>query len=178
MLTRLRQQFLLKIFGPGAGSFLAASAVGWLIDNAKKAFGENPETLDVSRLKPGESYLVTTRPPMSKAERKLQLSRDKLDQAIARQTRPNASTRKVATQLSKTQRKLSKAKPGSSRAQKYQARSDALGDKFDALTAPNIRVRSMQSARAELDLKLAEARVRSLASAKKPPRATTTKRFR
>jgi hypothetical protein len=65
---RLRELGLVRVFGRGPAALVAGSAVNWLIDQARES--RQPERLDTARLVPGETYLVTTRPGMNRAERR------------------------------------------------------------------------------------------------------------
>ena len=138
MWRRLRELGLVRVFGRGPAALVAGSAVNWLIDQARES--RQPERLDTARLVPGETYLVTTRPGMNRAERrdskKLRASSAKL----TKQRTPNRKARTTASKLATAQKKVAKATPGSKRAVRNERKVEVLGtldppDGADAATA-------------------------------------------
>lgn len=174
MLRRFRQQLLDRAFGKGAGGFVAASAIGWLIDQVRA--GKQPERLDTARLVPGETYLVTTRPAMNRRERRdakrLRATTERLEKA----RRPDRSTRRTARKLGRAQRKVTKAKGGSRKFVRNERKVEVLGARFDRLTAPTPEQRKLEVRVAELSGRMEEHRRAALAAntSKRKPR---TKRF-
>lgn len=173
MIRNLRQQALDRAFGRGAGGFVAATAIGWFIDQVRSS--NQPERLDTARLVPGETYLVTTRPAMNRKERrdskKLRRRTAKLDQV----RRPGRATRRTARKLGAAQRKVGKAKPGTRRAARRERRAAELGTRFDTLTAPSREQRKLEAEVARLSGRLEEHRRRALAASasKRKPRTRT-----
>lgn len=175
MLRRLRHQLLDRVFGNGAAGFIAASVVGWLIDQVRAS--NDPERLDTTKLVPGETYLVTTRPPMSKAEaadaRRLAAANAKL----AKVTRPGRRTRRTARGLARSQKIVAKARVGSKRHVRNERKVEVLGEQFDALTSPSAKQLQLERQVAELSAKLAAHRRTALAKTPRK-RAPRTKVFR
>lgn len=175
MWVRLRQQLLNRVFGQGAGGFLAATAAGWLVDQYRD--NRAPERLDTARLEPGETYLVTTRPAFSRAERKLARRRTATQHQLAKITRPTRRQRRTARRLAATQKKVERQPPGSSRRARNERMAAELGARFDALTAPSPKQRRAEQQLATLDARLVELRAEALARAAKgrrrPPRTRT-----
>lgn len=175
MLRRLRQVALDRAFGKGAGGFLAASVVGWLIDQIRSA--DQPERLDTARLVPGETYVVTTRPAMTRTERRdakrLAASTAKLHKA----TTPGRSTRSTAAKLARAQRKAAKASAGSRRAVRNERKVEVLGARFDRLTTPTPQQRKLEVQVAELSVRMDEHRRAALATTAKRRRRPRTRTF-
>ncbi|MFN8051263.1 MAG: hypothetical protein U0Q22_07510 [Acidimicrobiales bacterium] len=163
MLARVRQLVIDRAFGTGAGGFVAASIVGWLIDQVKA--GKQPIRLDTANLEPGETYLVTTRPPMSRAEAKALAKRNKAAAELAKVTRPSRSVRTTARKLAKAERSAAKASAGSKRRARRERDVEVLGAKFDALTTPTAKQVKLEASVAELEARLARHRADALRSA-------------
>lgn len=180
MLQRLRLQVLNRVFGQGMSGFVAASLVGWLIDQIRA--GDDPERLDVARLQPGETYLVTTRPPMSRAERRDRKRRDKVAAALEKESAPSRKLRRTTRRLDTRQRKLTKAKPGSKRARELEAETAELAARVARLAAPTPRRTMLEAAATVLDQRLADHRDAAIAAARKKSgaarRSPRTRTFR
>lgn len=149
----VRQRLLATVFGGGVAGAVASSGATWIWEQAREALGGEPERLDVARLAPGETYLVTTRPPMGRAERRLDARARSLQAALAEAERPSRRTRRVALRLAKAQRTESRARTGSRRQRRATARAERLGPRFDRLTAPTPR---QERQRVELERTRAE----------------------
>jgi hypothetical protein len=167
-----RQRMLTGLFGGGAGAMVLASLSSWLVDRLKGASQPNFETLDVARLKPGERYVVTTRPPMSKAERKVVAQRDALQSKLDASTAPSRSTQKVARKIARAQ-KVAERRPESRRGRRAARRVDRSMPKLDAGLALSPRQRAMAEQLAVLDTKAAEFSRAAYASAADQRRAMT-----
>ena len=165
MWRRLRELGLVRVFGRGPAALVAGSAVNWLIDQARES--RQPERLDTARLVPGETYLVTTRPGMNRAERrdskKLRASSAKL----TKQRTPNRKARTTASKLATAQKKVAKATPGSKRAVRNERKVEVLGTRFERLTAPTRQQRKLEVQVAELSARLEAHRATALAKTAK-----------
>ena len=78
MASLLRQRAMSMLFGGGVGGAVAAQLVSRVGAQLNDALHRDAEVLDTSRLAVGETYLVTTRPPMNRAERRLTAQREAL----------------------------------------------------------------------------------------------------
>jgi len=173
----LRQRTLAKLFGDGLTGAAAAAAFGWFIDQARDAARKDPERLDVSQLRPGETYLVTTRPAMNRAERRLDQQASKLSARVERDARPSRAARRTARRLAKGQRRLDSATPGSRRAAKRQVRVDVLGSRVNRQVALTQRQRRRADQSDDISRQRAELRDRSIESARKKARPPRSRRF-
>ena len=164
----LRTKATERIFGTGVTGLIAGSLLGWFLDEAFEALGKEGERLDLARLVPGETYLVSTRPPMSRKESKLAARHAAASQELAKMTRPSGSTIRVARRLSRAQRKVERADAGSKRQAKQEAKAERLGARYDAMTKPSPKQSALQ---AKVDSMAAELEVhRSKAMATTPKR--------
>jgi len=168
----VRQRLLSTVFGGGIGGAAAASGATWIIDQAREALRHEPERLDVARLQVGETYLVTTRPPMGRAERRVDAKVRRLEAALAEAARPSRRTRRVALRLAAAQRTEERARSGSRRQRRAAARAERLGPRFDRLTRPTARQERQQAELAAARAELASRREAALAAA----RGTTRRR--
>lgn len=175
VLKRVRQQALDRAFGQGLGGFVAASALGWLIDQFRE--GKQPERLDTARLVPGETYLVTTRPAMSRAERRDVARRQKAAAKLEKASRPPRKAVKAARKRDVATKRAAKAKAGSPKQAKYQACADQLDEVVTRLVAPTPQQRKLQATVDDLDRRLVahrtDALARTASSRKRTPRTTT-----
>jgi hypothetical protein len=176
-LRPIRQQVLDRIFGQGTTGFLAATAAGWLIDQVREA--GKPELLDTSRLRPGETYLVTTRPPMKRSERTMRRRRDAAAAQLDRLGRPNRKVLRTARKLSTAQRRAERRPVGSSSQARAERMAAELGTRFDRLTEPTPKQRKLETQVAELDAALAAYRGAAVAKARsgRARRRPTTRTF-
>lgn len=165
MLKRLRHRVLDRVFGQGLSGFVAASLLGWLIDQIRAV--DDPERLDVARLAPGETYLVTTRPAMSRAERRDARRREKVAAALAKESAPSRRLRRSARSLDRKNRKLARASDGSRRQRRLVAETAALAERVAELSVPSVRQQRLEATVAELDGRLARQRDRAVAAARK-----------
>lgn len=180
MLKRLRLLVLDRVFGQGMSGFLAASAVGWLVDQIRAV--DEPERLDTARLQPGETYLVTTRPAMSRAERRDVKRRAKVGAALQKESTPSRKLRRSAKQLDARQQKLATAKPGSKRRRALEVEVAELSARVAKLSAPSARQTMLEATAKVLDQRLDRHRDAAIAAARKKSgaakRAPRTRTFR
>lgn len=171
MLRRLRQTALDRAFGKGAGGFLAATAIGWFIDQVRAS--KQPERLDTARLVPGETYLVTTRPGMGRSERRDAKRLSDAQHKLRKAQRPNRRTRSTATKLAKAQRRAAGASVGSRRKVRNERKVEVLSVRFDRLTTPSREQRKLEADVARLSGRMQQHRSAALAKAPKRPKPRT-----
>lgn len=173
MLRRLRQLALDRAFGKGAGGFLAASAIGWLIDQVRSA--DEPERLDTARLVPGETYLVTTRPPMTRSERRDAKRLAAATAKLEKERTPSRRTRRTAAGLAKAQRRAGAAAEGSRRKVRNERKVEVLGAEFDRLTTPSREQRKLEASVVALSSRMERHRADALAASgkRRSPRTRT-----
>ena len=141
----LRTKATERIFGTGVTGLIAGSLLGWFLDEALEALSKEGERLDLARLVPGETYLVSTRPPMTRKESKLTAKHAAASRELAKMTRPSGSTIRVARRLARAQRGAERADAGSNRRKKLEARADRLGVRYDAMTKPSAKQSALQA---------------------------------
>lgn len=130
----LRQRALSKVFGDGATGFVAASALSWIVEQLRDS-RDNAGVLETARLIPGETYIVRTRPPMGRSERRMAERLERASTALARMEQPSAKQRRVALRLRKAQRRVDHRPGDAGRALAAQR----LGERFDKVMAPSSR---------------------------------------
>ena len=177
LLKKFRQIALTRAFGTGAGAMVASAVTGWFIDQVRESLGSEPERLDTTQLQPGESYLVTTRPAMSRKEAKLASRQAAAKAQLAKVTRTTASARRTALKLNNAQRKAARAKAGSARQLRHERDALLLGARFDRLTAATTKQRRLEATIASLDTQLEGYRRAALAETPRK-RPSRTKVFR
>lgn len=169
-----RRVVLEKVFGSGTSGLIAATAVGWMVDRVQEARRNEPERLDTARLVPGETYLVTTRPPMSRAEAKVVAAHEALTKKQRALDRPNRATVSTAKKLARAQRAADKRTVGSRRQRRAARRADQLGTRFDAMTAPTPQQLRLSATIADLERQRVAYRTEALRSTKPRRRPRTT----
>ncbi|NLA34060.1 MAG: hypothetical protein GX868_00030 [Actinobacteria bacterium] len=173
---RLRAVALDKAFGGGLAGFAASAAIGWGVDQLRKA--NDPISLEVSSLRPGEQYIVSTRPPMARAERTLDAKRRAAQRKLDNATAPSAKVRKTAKKLARQQRLAAKRAAGSAGQLKAEAKAERLGQRFDRLTAPTRRTVRLQRQIAAYDAVLSVERAKALAPTQRKRRRPRTRTYR
>lgn len=171
MLQRLRQTALDRAFGKGAGGFLAATVIGWFIDQVRAS--KQPERLDTARLVPGETYIVTTRPGMGRVERRDARRLAGAQQKLRKVQRPGRRTRATAAKLSRAQRRASAAPVGSRRKVRNERKVEVLSVRFDRLTTPSREQQKLEADIARFSGRMEQHRAAALAKAPKRPRPNT-----
>lgn len=160
MFALLRLKVLQRVFGEGIG----AAVAGAILSSAIERFNETvngSERYDSSRLRPGETYTVSVRPPYSQKERKLRRARAKVATQHAKATAPSRRARRVARKYAVAQRRVDRAPAGSPRWERRARKANALVDRYEALTPLSKRARRLQSALDGLDRCLAEEAART-----------------
>lgn len=178
VLTTVRQRALNQLFGNGFGAFAAATATGWLVDQLRKAFDDSGERLDTARLRPGESYIVTTRPPLGRRERSLVDARKKIDSRIKRATVASPRAVKAARSYNAAMKKAERAREGSRRKARRVRRVDRLGSALDQRLEPSPKTRQLMEKRAEIDAEIIELETAARRSATKVRRPSAPRTFR
>ena len=156
-----------KLYGDGAAGFVAAAVADRAIVALKASAKKEPELLDVSSLRPGETVTVTTRPPVGRKERKL-VKRSK--KAHARLDKAERASRK----LKRAHRDRSRGRAGagttrspSRSASGPPARPSRARIRVHALEVPSRKVRKFRADAASIDAALAKRREKVFAKASK-----------
>lgn len=155
----LQQRALSRIFGDGFPSLVAASALGWVVDQLRDS-RQRSEVLETARLIPGETYTVRTRPPMSRAERRTAERLEKSQQALARLEVPSAKQRRIALKLRRAQRRADRRPDDGGRV----LAARRVGARFDKLMAPSPRHQRLIDEVASLGRELDEQRDAAIAA--------------
>ena len=169
----IRTRILRRWFGDGFGGFIATSIATWAFAQLREGISKKDEVIDVSQLRVGETYTVMTRPPPTRAERKLAVKSAKASERMHKATRPTSSERRTARELEKVQRKLAKAPAGSSKAARLRSESGRIEARYAKATAHTPRQRAYVEKAEAAQLAYEEARAASLAKARRkarPPR--------
>lgn len=160
MFALLRLKVLQRVFGEGIG----AAVAGAILSSALERFNDmvnGAERYDSTRLRPGETYTVSVRPPYSHRERKLRRARAKVAAQYAKATAPGRRARRVARKYATAQRRVDRTAPGSARWERRAGKANALVDRYEALTPLSKKARRLRSALDGLDRCLAEEAART-----------------
>jgi hypothetical protein len=167
-----------RLYGDGvagwAASTVADRSMAALLASARK----EPELLDVSRLRPGESYVVTTRPAPRRKERKLVAASAKAHARLEKAERPARKLRKTERRLRVAERRLARTRSGSRRERKGTAVVLELAKEVEALKVPSRKVNKLRSRVASVDGALALTRDKVMAKAQKGARPARRRLFR
>jgi len=140
MASIIRTRVLSRVFGEGVGGVVSVALASWAIDKVREGIGSDPELLDVSQLKAGETYTIVTRPAPTRAERKLESQRSALDRASRKASRQSGSQRRSerrANTAVKRSNKLTSKHPDSSKTLKAQQIAAKKVDRSNKLSAPS-----------------------------------------
>jgi hypothetical protein len=166
-----------RFYGDGvagwAATLVAARAVGAL----RSATRREPELLDVSSLRPGESYVVTTRPAPDRKERRLIEASAKAQSRLDRAEHPSRKLRKAERELRVAERRLARTRAGSRRERKATAVLLESARRVDALRVPSRKVRKRRAELASADGALSVRREKALAQAQKRVRPARRRQF-
>jgi len=168
-----RTKILRRYFGDGIGGTVATSLITWGLAKVAEGFRHEEEVIDVSRLHPGETYKIVTRPAPTKAERKLAVRSAKASERMHKATRPGPAERRMARQIERLQRKIAKAPEDSAKRVKLRAESSVLETRYARATAHSPRQRLFVERAEEAQRDYEAARAASLAKARRtarPPR--------
>jgi predicted lipid-binding transport protein (Tim44 family) len=166
MFAALRQRLLRRWFGEGMAGAVGLSLAGWAWRKLADGVRHEPELLDVSTLKAGETYTITTRPAPSRRERKIAKKTRAAQIKVDKATRTTRAQRSTARSLSRAQRKAGKAKDGSAAKLQQIQRATVLEQRYQVLAAHTARQQRLidtlttleAELRAEQEARLAEAR--------------------
>jgi hypothetical protein len=161
----IRARILTKVLGGGPAGLAGAAALRWGWQKLRE--GREEEVLAVSRLKPGETYTVVTRPAPRRQERKLAKRSSALHDQLDKVRRPTRKQRKAARSFEKAERKALKARPGSARESKWAQRARGAAAWQGVLAAPSRRQRSLERKAALVDSRLDEVRSAAIARSRK-----------
>ena len=173
LLATLRQQALSKLFGDGASGVIAAAVAAWAADQAREALRRTPQLLDTTKLIPGETYTVRTRPPLDRSERRLTTQYESASRALAKLAQPSRAQMRVATRLAKAQRRADRRPGDLSRA----VDAEVLGIEFDKLMAPTAKQQKLLKEVDRLDRELEARRAAALAAHRRHRRPPRARRF-
>lgn len=163
MFALLRLKVLQRIFGEGMGAAVAGAILSSALERFNETMNGEGERLDTTRLRAGETYTVSVRPPYTRQERKLRKARGKVAAAYAKETAPRRRARKVARRYEKAQRRVERATPGTPRWERRAAKANALVDRYEALTPTSKKARRLEIALGGLDRAIAEEGARTKA---------------
>ena len=166
MFAVLRQRLARRWFGDGVAGAMALSLATWAGGKLAEGIRHEPELLDVSHLKPGETYTILTRPAPTPRERQLMKKRAAAQAKLARATRSTRAQRRTARAIARAIRKADKARAGSAAWHEHTLRAELLEQRYDTLSAHTPRqqrlidtLEGIQSElQAEQDAHLAKAR--------------------
>ena len=155
MFALLRLKVLQRVFGEGIGAAMAGAVLSSALERFHEAMNGG-EQLDATRLRPGETYTVSVRPPYSHRERKLRKAKAKVVAAHAKETEPSRRARRVARKYASAQRRVDHAAPGTARWDRRARKANALVDRYEALTPRSKRARRLENVIDVLDRSIAE----------------------
>jgi hypothetical protein len=146
------------------------SLAGWAWRKLAEGVRHDPELLDVSTLKPGETYTITTRPAPSRRERKLAKKTGAAQAKVDKATRTTRSQRGTARALDRARRKAAKATTGSAAHMEQTQRAAKLETRYDVLVAHTERQQRLIDTLTTLQAELqAEQDARLVKARKKAP---------
>src|SRR6059058_351960 len=102
-----------RLYGDGVAGWAASIVDARSLAALRSSTRKEPELLDVSRLRPGESYMVTTRPAPNRKERRLAAASAKVHARLHKAERPSRKLRKAERRLRLAERRLAKTRDGS-----------------------------------------------------------------
>jgi hypothetical protein len=166
MFASLRRKLTQRLFGEGLAGAVGLSVAGWTWRKLVEGVRHEPELLDVSTLKAGETYTITTRPAPSRREAKLAKKTKSAQAKVDKATRTTRAQRSTARALSRAQRKATKAKVGSAAQLQQAQRAVTLEQRYETLVSHTARqqrlIDTLSTLQAELqaeqDAHLAKAR--------------------
>lgn len=168
MAAIIRTKILTKVFGGGAGGVIGAAAVSFAMKQLRQR--DEPEVLDVSKLVPGESYSVVTRPAPTRKVRKLEKKAAKVESRLAAELAPTRQQRRAERELKVATRKAAKAKADTRRYRKWATRAAAASQRRAALAAPTSRQRKLERRAAALEVAVAAKKAAQLEKSRKGTR--------
>jgi len=170
MAAVIRARILTKVLGGGPAGLAGAAALRWGWEKLREDREE--EVLAISRLKPGETYTVVTRPAPTRKERKLAERSLDLHERLDKASRPKRAQRKADRAYRRAERKALRAKPGSAREAKWARRARGIAAWQATLASPSKRQRALERKVGAVDSRLVEVRAAALGKARKGTRRT------
>jgi len=174
----IRQRVITRIYGEGFGAMIAASVTDRAITHLRHAVRHDPELIDVSKLVPGESYVISTRPAPSRKERKLEqeavAAHRKLDKAL----RPSRSTRRLERKLGASVLQAQQAESGSRRWTQAMVRVQIQERALERRLQPSAKARRLSAELDTVNTSLERRRMAALTKARKKARPPRTRVFR
>jgi len=172
----LRQRVLSRWLGDGLTGALGASLIGWGIGKLGEGLRKDPEVLDVSKLIPGETYTVVTRPAPRRRERKLERRATRATAEADRRSRPTRAQRRTDKAAARARRRAGRADPTTRSGQRRLATAADLEAKSAKLAVPSAKQRAAVAARDRAQAALAAERERAQQRSRRdarPPRRVT-----
>jgi hypothetical protein len=165
------------VYGEGFAAFVAAAIADRAISEVRRSTRKEPEMLDVSRLRPGETYLVTTRPAPTRRERRLERRSERTHERLALAERPSRKLREAERELNRAQRRLDRSKAGSRKERKATAEVLQRSAVVSRLRTPSKKVVRLRLRATALDGALVARQEREIARARKSARPPRRHRF-
>lgn len=159
--------------GGGVQGLAVSSALKWVREALDR--DEAAEDAIKAQLVAGQKYVIKVRPAPTARELKLRSRLAAAEQGLLAASRPGRRLRKVSFELHDVQTKRAKAKPGSRRATKLEAKETALWGRFDRLDKKAPKRRQFRDEISELKVSLAAEQQRSFESAAAKAGRTPTK---
>lgn len=128
---------LARLFGSGPVAEVAARGVSYLGGELRDAITHADQPLTKVRLQPGETYTVVAYPKPTRRERKLAKKQTSLLKDYKKLTTATSSQKKAARRLGKAQRRLRRARPGTSRHDRRERKETRLAFDFDRAMRPS-----------------------------------------
>jgi hypothetical protein len=170
----IRSRLLTRLFGGGPGAVAGAAVVSWGLRKVRE--GRQPEVLNVSRLVPGETYTVGTRPAPDRKERRLAKRSARLHRRLEKELRPTRAQRRADRRFRRFERKAVRADAGSAAEAKWARRARGVATWRMALSTPTKRQRSLERKASSVDQALEKRRQKALARSRKHTR-TVRRRY-
>jgi hypothetical protein len=170
-------RLLMRLYGDGLAGWAAAIVADRSIAALRGSTRKEPELLDVSRLRAGESYVVTTRPAPRRKEQQLLVASAKAHARLDKAERPSRRLRKAERRLRKAERRLARTRSGSRRERKAAGIVLGLSKQVDGLKVPSRKVRKRRAEVAAIDRELATRQDKVMARAHKRARPLRRRQF-
>lgn len=175
-MSLVRQRLIRWVYGDGFAALVAAAATDRALAAARASLRKEPETLDVSRLRPGETYEVVARPAPGRRLRAREARLAAVADRLERAERPSRRHRRAERRLARAESRLASAAPGTRRHRRAAAERDEQARRVARLAAPDARTRRLRRRHERLEADVARRRARLLAGARaraRPPRRVT-----
>ncbi len=174
MASIIRTRVLSRVFGEGVTGVVGVAVASWAIDKVREGIGSDPELLDISQLKAGETYTIVTRPAPSRRERKLATDYAKLAKASASATRltgPQRKAEKAATKAVDRAARLVAKDPESSKARSAQQTADMRIARSVRANTPSRKAVALDAQLTKVSRELADLQAASMERASRSRRS-------